>query len=90
MNRKSLENQKKKNGGNFGCNKKRDQIYFTYQDAAYKKHRMSVIYGIQPEIWKSYGYILLGNSPTVTDDHQNVTVADYDYLHTRHKNQSHF
>ena len=66
---------------------KRDQIHFIYQDAAHEKYRMNVIYGIQPEIWKSYGYILLGKPPTVTDDHQNVTVADYDYRHIRHKNQ---
>lgn len=64
---------------------KRDQIHFIYQDAAYKKYRMNVIYGIQPEIWKSYGYILLGKPPrsrttTITSLSQITTTDTYDII----------
>ena len=68
---------------------KRDQIHFIYQDAAHEKYRMNVIYGIQLEIWKCYGYTTIRESTMVTDDHLNVTIADYDCRYTRHKNQGH-
>jgi hypothetical protein len=42
---------------------KRDQFHFVYLYSAHEKYRMNVIYGIQPEIWKSYGYIPIREIP---------------------------